>query len=99
MRLLLLCTAKEFWQDRVLGLSAEAAFWQLLSLPPLLLAVMGTIGFFGNLLGPATVAGVERAILDAAGRVLAPNAVSNVVQPAVSAVLRPCKKRRVTTRR
>jgi membrane protein len=87
VRLLLLSTAKEFWQDRVLGLSAEAAFWQLLSLPPLLLAVMGTIGFFGNLLGPATVAGVERAILDAAGRVLAPNAVSNVVQPAVSAVL------------
>ncbi|MEP6461979.1 MAG: hypothetical protein ABJC62_00860 [Frankiaceae bacterium] len=75
VRLLLLSTAKEFWQDRVLGLSAEAAFWQLLSLPPLLLAVMGTIGFFGNLLGPATVAGVERAILDAAGRVLAPNAV------------------------
>jgi len=26
------------WNDRVLGLSAEAAFWQLLSLPSLLLA-------------------------------------------------------------
>lgn len=88
LRLLLLSTAREFWADRVLGLSAEAAFWQLLSLPPLLLAVMGTIGFFGGWLGPDTVADVERAILEAAGRVLAPNAVQNVVQPAVEAVLK-----------
>ena len=87
MRLLVVGTAKEFWRDRVLGLSAEAAFWQLLSLPPLLLAVMGTIGFFGSWLGADTVAGVEQAILDAAGRVLAPNAVQNLVQPAVQAVL------------
>jgi membrane protein len=87
LRLLIVSTAREFWKDRVLGLSAEAAFWQLLSLPPLLLAVMGTIGFFGGLLGPDTVADVQRAILDAAGRVLAPNAVQNVVKPAVQAIL------------
>lgn len=87
IRLLVISTAKEFWQDRVLGLSAEAAFWALLSLPPLLLAVMGTIGFFGDALGPDTVAEVEQAILDGAERVLAPNAVQNVVRPAVQAVL------------
>lgn len=88
LRLLVIGTAREFWADRVLGLSAEAAFWQLLSLPPLLLAVMGTIGFFGGWLGPDTVADVERTILDAASRVLAPNAVENVVHPAVQAVLK-----------
>lgn len=87
LRLLVVGTAREFWADRVLGLSAEAAFWALLSLPPLLLAVMGSIGFLGGLLGPDTVTDVQRVILDGARRVLAPNAVSNVVAPAVSGVL------------
>ncbi len=36
------------WRDRILGLAAEAGFWQLLSLPPLLLAVLGTIGYFAR---------------------------------------------------
>ncbi|MDP8960448.1 MAG: YihY/virulence factor BrkB family protein, partial [Actinomycetota bacterium] len=33
-------------QDRVHGLAAEGAFFALLSLPPFLLAVLGTIGYF-----------------------------------------------------
>ncbi|HVB27655.1 MAG TPA: hypothetical protein VNE21_07070, partial [Mycobacteriales bacterium] len=37
----------EAWRDRIFGLAAEAGFWQLLSLPPLLLAVLGVIGYFG----------------------------------------------------
>ena len=39
------------WRDRILGLAAEAGFWQLLSLPPLLLAVLGTVGYFAGLTG------------------------------------------------
>ena len=30
-------TLRKAWNDRILGLSAEAAFWQLLSVPPLLI--------------------------------------------------------------
>lgn len=80
-------TALEFWKDRVLGLSAEAAFWQLLSLPALLLALMGTIGYFGAQLGAGNVVEVESTILRAASRLVAPTAVAQLVQPAVHAVL------------
>ncbi|MEJ7702978.1 MAG: hypothetical protein WKF47_04675 [Geodermatophilaceae bacterium] len=38
-------TLSKAWNDRILGLSAEAAFWQLLSLPPLLLALLGSLGY------------------------------------------------------
>ena len=33
------------WHDRILGLSAEAAFWQMLSLPSLLLALVAAVGY------------------------------------------------------
>jgi membrane protein len=44
-------TVVKAWSDRVLGLSAEAAFWQLLSLPSLLLALIATLGYFARLIG------------------------------------------------
>ena len=54
------------WRDRILGLAAEAGFWQLLSLPPLLLAVLGTIGYFAGLTGHSAVDSIEHSILQAA---------------------------------
>ncbi len=80
-------TAVEFWKDRVLGLSAEAAFWQLLSLPPVLLAVMGTIGYFGPQLGPENLAQVENSILRAAQSVISPRAIDELVRPGLHSLL------------
>ncbi len=85
--LLARCTAREFWKDRVLGLSAEAAFWQLLSLPAMLLALMGTIGYFTPQFGADNVAKVESTILDAAEAAISARAVTELVQPAVHSVL------------
>lgn len=79
--------AARAWDDRVLGLSAEAAFWALLSLPPLLLAVLGTVGYLGNALGPDLLTRIHRQIRSAAGEVLAPQAVEHVVEPVVGEVL------------
>ncbi|MGI8699388.1 MAG: YihY/virulence factor BrkB family protein, partial [Mycobacteriales bacterium] len=79
--LLIRRTAVEFWNDRVLGLSAEAAFWQLLSLPPVLLAVMGTIGYFGPQLGADNLAEVEASILRAAESLVSPKAIDELVRP------------------
>lgn len=44
-------TATDSGEDRVPGLAAEIAFYVLLSLPPLLLAVLGSVGFVGEKLG------------------------------------------------
>src|ERR1700710_153303 len=76
------------WKDRVLGLSAEAGFWQLLSLPPLLLAVLGTIGYIGQLTGHNTVDRIEHSILQAAGHLLTHSTVQETVRPTIDDILR-----------
>lgn len=81
-------TLAKAWDDRVLGLSAEAAFWQLLSLPPLFLALLGSLGYLSGLLGADTVNEIERTLLDAFSRALTPQVVEQVVEPTVSNVLR-----------
>jgi membrane protein len=80
-------TLKKAWSDRILGLSAEAAFWQLLSLPPLLLAGLGALGYIGSVLGTDAVASTQRWIVRLAGEVAAPNVVDEVVRPVVAEVL------------
>lgn len=42
---------REWHEDRVSGLAAEVAFWALLSVFPLLLAIAGTLGLLQGLLG------------------------------------------------
>jgi len=81
-------TLSRAWNDRVLGLAAEAGFWQLLSLPSLLLAVMGLLGYFSGALGAGTVHDVETAIVHGLKHVIVPSAVDSTVQPAVDRILR-----------
>lgn len=50
--------------DRVLGLGAEVAFFSLLSLPPTLLAVFGTVGYVAQALGPQAAADIRDRLLD-----------------------------------
>lgn len=80
-------TLSKAWQDRVLGLSAEAAFWQLLSLPALLLALMGSLGYLGDLIGSKAVNSIEHNLLEAFGRAFTPSVVEQTIQPTVEDVL------------
>jgi membrane protein len=80
-------TVGNAWGHRILGLSAEAAFWQLLSLTPLLLAGVGMLGYMGPVFGTDAVASVQGWVLRLAGEVAAPDVVSDVVRPVVTQVL------------
>jgi membrane protein len=80
-------TFSKAWHDRVLGLSAEAAFWQLLSLPPLFLALLGSFGYLAGPLGADTINAVEQKLLDAFSRAFTPAVVDQLIQPIVSEVL------------
>lgn len=75
------------WHDRVLGLAAEFGFWQLLSLPPLALAVLGILGYFGNDLTGGTLVRVENSLLDSLSRVIVPDAVDSLLRPALHDIL------------
>ncbi|HET6816104.1 MAG TPA: YihY/virulence factor BrkB family protein [Mycobacteriales bacterium] len=80
-------TVGRAWRDRVLGLAAEAGFWQLLSLPSMLLGIVGIIGFFSGSLGPDTIHDIEGAILRGAKHVIVPSAVDSTVKPALDRIL------------
>jgi membrane protein len=80
-------TLKEAWDDRIFGLAAEAGFWQLLSLAPLALVVLGVIGFFGDQLGPDRIGSIEHFIEHSADQILVPSAVESLIHPVVHDVL------------
>jgi membrane protein len=74
-------TVATCFRYRVTGLAAEAGFFALLSLPPLVLGLVGSIGYLGNWLGEDTVAEVQEKIIDVAGRVLTADSVRDVIEP------------------
>ncbi|WP_170323953.1 YihY/virulence factor BrkB family protein [Cryptosporangium phraense] len=85
---LLRATVAKAWQDRILGLSAEAAFWQLLSVPPLMLAVLGVLGYAGRWTGTDLIDRTEAHALRLTARLVSPSVQHEVVTPIVSELLR-----------
>jgi membrane protein len=79
--------ARNGWRHRVLGLSAEAGFWQLLSLPSAALGLLGTIGYMRGWLGTETINDLKTHILDAANRVLSTDTVNNSIRKTLDTVL------------
>ncbi|MDP9431012.1 MAG: YihY/virulence factor BrkB family protein [Actinomycetota bacterium] len=75
------------WHDRILGLSAEAAFWQILSVPPLLIGLLGTLGYLGAFIGEHSVAQIEEELVHASAEVLTPDVVTSLVQPTLDDIL------------
>ncbi|MGW9522060.1 YihY/virulence factor BrkB family protein [Streptomyces diastaticus] len=66
---------------RILGLAAEAAFFTLLSVPPLLLSLVGLLGYVDSWTGADTIASVEQNILEASRAVLSDQGVREIAQP------------------
>ncbi len=75
------------WGDRILGLSAEAAFWQLLSLPSLFLALVATLGYVSRWSGDQTQLRIEQRIESALGHAFSPHVVQQVIHPTLHEVL------------
>jgi membrane protein len=81
--LLVLRTVRAFARDRVVGLAAESAFFSLISLPALLLCLVGALGPLAAVLGEDIVEEIRLWILDLAARILTPDTVDTVVAPLV----------------
>lgn len=81
-------TAEASGRYRLMGLAGEAAFFTLTSLPPVLLGVVGTLGYLAGWLGREdTVAAVENTLVEAAGTVLSPQAIDQLLRPVLLEVL------------
>src|SRR5699024_2063703 len=69
------------------GLAAGAAFCPLLSLPPLLLALAGSIGFIAARIDPTVLEQFQAQTLQLAAQALTPSAVDSLVRPTLAGVL------------
>ncbi|MFB9575791.1 YihY/virulence factor BrkB family protein [Streptomyces yanii] len=79
-------TVNSCMEYRILGLAAEAAFFTLLSLPPLLLGLIGLLGYVDEWTNTTTVASIESNILNAAQTVLSQRGVNDFAKPLLADV-------------
>lgn len=85
--LLLRCTLRNVWQGSIFSEAAKAAFWQTLSLPPLLLGLLGSLGIIGGWVGRDVVSAVERTIINLADKVFTQNVLTTIIKPTVEQIL------------
>jgi len=83
---LVVSTVGTCFRNRVTGLAAEAAFFALLSLPPLLFGLAGSIGYVFASFSVRQVDHVRDSILALASRALTPQTVDVVVRPTLDDV-------------
>ncbi|MGA5130360.1 YihY/virulence factor BrkB family protein [Streptomyces olivoreticuli] len=79
--LLLKDTVNSCVEYRVTGLAAEAAFFSLLSLPPLLLGLLGLLGYLDDWTGTNTIGSIQENILKASATVLSDKGVTEIAKP------------------
>jgi len=85
---LIVTTVSSCLRYRVTGLAAEAAFFAVLSVPPLIFALAGGIGYVANQFDPGQVDDMRNAVLDFSGRLLTDRAVDKVIEPTLNDVLK-----------
>ena len=75
------------WDDNIFSEAAAAAFWQTLSLPPLLLGLFGVLSYVGDIFGPNTITAVQNQVVDLVGEVFSRQAVEDIIAPTVTDIL------------
>ncbi|MGN0065088.1 MAG: YihY/virulence factor BrkB family protein [Nocardioides sp.] len=84
---LVVATVGSCMRYRVTGMAAEAAFFAILSVPPLVFGLAGAIGYFTDRFSATQVADVKQAVLDLASQALTPDAVDKIIAPTIDEVL------------
>ncbi len=80
-------TLSKAWDDSLFGMSAEAAFWQTLSIVPLLLALLGSVGFVAGWFGPDTLATIQNRVIALMQTLFSPDVSSKLIEPTVDTIL------------
>ncbi|MDI3419349.1 YihY/virulence factor BrkB family protein [Streptomyces luteolus] len=86
--LLLKDTVDSCVEYRILGLAGEAAFFTLLSVPPLLLSLIGLLGYVDTWTGADTIQSLRENILEASRTVLSDEGVKEIAQPILDDVMK-----------
>jgi membrane protein len=80
-------TLSKAWDGNIFSEAAEAAFWQTLSLPPLLLGLLGSLGYIGDWFGAGIVRQVHDNIIAFSETVFTGSVVRQIIEPTVNDIL------------
>jgi membrane protein len=81
-------TLSKSWDDSIFSESAQAAFWCALSLPPLLLGMLGSLAYIAPAFGPATLPAIQDQLISTAGRFFSQNVVNEIIAPTVRDIVK-----------
>ena len=80
-------TLSKAWDDSIFSESAQAAFWQVLSLPPLLLGLLGSLAYIAPLFGADTLPVIEHRLISAANSFFSPSIVNEIIAPTITDIV------------
>ena len=81
-------TLAKAWDDSIFSESAQAAFWQVLSLPPLLLGLLGSLAYIAPWFGPDTLPVIEHRLISAANSFFSPSVVNEIIAPTITDIVK-----------
>ncbi len=84
---LVVTTVSSCMRYRVTGLAAEGAFFAVVSVPPLIFALAGGIGYVSDQFSAAQLDQIRQAVIDACSTFLTDSAVNKVIEPTMEEVL------------
>lgn len=76
-------TLSKSWDDSIFSESAQAGFWSALSLPPLLLGVLGSLAYVAPLFGRDTLPAIEKSIISTTHSFFSPSVVNEILEPTI----------------
>lgn len=76
-------TLVKSWDDSIFSESAQAAFWSALSLPPLLLGMLGSLAYVAPMFGPEALPTIEERLIRTANSVFSPNVINEILEPTI----------------
>ncbi|ANI39509.1 YihY/virulence factor BrkB family protein [Mycolicibacterium vaccae] len=88
IRRITLRTLGKSWDDSIFSESAQAAFWCALSLPPLLLGMLGSLAYIAPLFGPDTLQTIQDQLISTTERFFSPNVVAEIIEPTVRDIVK-----------
>ena len=80
-------TLSKSWDDSIFSESAQAGFWSVLSLPPLLLGMLGSLAYVAPLFGPDTLSTIQQQLISTSGSFFSQNIVREIIEPTVADIV------------
>ncbi|MET0703291.1 MAG: YihY/virulence factor BrkB family protein [Mycobacterium sp.] len=80
-------TLSKAWDDSIFSESAQAGFWSVLSLPPLLLGMLGSLAYIAPLFGPGTLQTIEDRLISTSSHFFSTNVVNEIIEPTVTDIV------------